>query len=163
MFPTGACVAALHTGEMPRFRRMGRSSKCLPKPSSNKVSWLLLKDESKLTDEEKSLKQVLLENCDDIKSTLSIASEFLGMVRNLTGHNFPNWLKRATAATVPIEFRRFAEGLKKDFAAVSAALTLRWNNGSSEGHINRLKMVKRQMYGRANFDLLRKRFLYKAA
>jgi len=113
----------------------GKISKSLPKPSSNKVSWLLL----------------------------AIASEFLSMVRNLTGHKFPNWLKRATAATVPIEFRRFAEGLKKDLAAVSAALTLQWNNGSSEGHINRLKMVKRQMYGRANFDLLRKRFLYKAA
>ena len=135
----------------------------LPKPSSNKVSWLLLKDESNLSNEEKSLKQVLIEKCDGIKSTLAIASEFLSMVRNLSGHKFSNWLERATASTVPIEFRRFAEGLKKDLAAVSAALTLRWNNGSSEGHINRLKMVKRQMYGRANFDLLRKRFLYKAA
>lgn len=123
----------------------------------------MLKDESNLTNEEKSLKQVLIEKCDGIKSTLAIASEFLSMVRNLSGHKFSNWLERATASTVPIEFRRFSEGLKKELAAVSAALTLRWNNGSSEGHINRLKMVKRQMYGRAEFDLLRKRFLYKAA
>ena len=85
------------------------------------------------------------------------------MVRNLSGNKFSNWLKLATASTVPVEFRRFAEGLKKDLAAVTAALTLKWSNASSEGHINRLKMVKRQMFGRANFDLLRKRFLYKAA
>ena len=137
--------------------------KSMPKPSTNKISWLLLKDESKLNDEERSWKQTVIEKCEGLKSALKLAMDFLNMVRNLSGNKFSDWLKRATAAKVPIEFRRFAEGLKKDFAAVTAALTLKWNNASSEGHINRLKMVKRQMFGRANFDLRRKRFLYKAA
>ena len=53
----------------------------------------------------------------------------------------------------------FVFGLQRDLAAVSAALTLPWSNGPTEGHITRLKLVKRQMYGRANFDLLRLRFI----
>ncbi len=134
----------------------------LPKPSSNKISWLLLKDEAKLSAEEKSLRKMLLEKCEEVKNALTIATEFLAMVRNRSGNTFSDWLQRATDPRIPGEFRRFAEGLKKDLAAVTAALTLPWNNGPSEGHINRLKMVKRQMFGRANFDLLRKRFLYKA-
>ncbi len=133
----------------------------MPKPSSTKVSFLLLKDEAKLTDEERSLKRNLLTKCGEIKDTLKIAAEFLGMVRSQSGHLFSKWLDRATDSKIPVEFRRFAEGLKKDLAAVTAGLTLHWNNGPSEGHVNRLKMVKRQMYGRANFDLLRMRFLYK--
>jgi transposase len=66
----------------------------------------------------------------------------------------------ATQQDVPASIRQFAEGLKNDWAAVTAALTFHWNNGSAEGHISRLKMIKRQMYGRANFDLLRARFLF---
>jgi transposase len=53
----------------------------------------------------------------------------------------------------------FAAGLQRDLAAVTAGLTLGWNSGPVEGHVNRIKMIKRQMYGRANFDLLRKRVL----
>lgn len=153
-------VAHWRNGENQNVKKIPKN---MPKPSSNKISWLLLKDEAKLSDEEKSLKSKLLTKCCEIKNTLTIASEFLGMVRNLSGQKFSDWLNRATDPKVPGEFRRFAEGLKNDLAAVTAALTLPWNNGPSEGHINRLKMVKRQMYGRANFDLLRKRFLYKTA
>ena len=54
---------------------------------------------------------------------------------------------------------RFVDGLKKDIAAVTAAVDTDWSNGQTEGQINRLKTIKRQMYGRANFDLLRKRVL----
>jgi transposase len=55
--------------------------------------------------------------------------------------------------------RQYAAGLVKDLSAVRAALTCPWSNGQTEGQVNRLKLVKRQMYGRANFDLLRQRFL----
>jgi transposase len=53
-----------------------------------------------------------------------------------------------------------AQGIVRDFDAVAAALELPWSNGPVEGHVNRLKMLKRQLYGRANFDLLRLRVLY---
>ena len=55
------------------------------------------------------------------------------------------------------ELRRFAEGIRRDEAAVLAAVTQPWSNGPVEGHVNRLKVVKRQMYGRAGFVLLRAR------
>jgi transposase len=57
-------------------------------------------------------------------------------------------------------FISFANGLRQDFSAVYNALSMVWSNGQVDGQINRLKFVKRMMYGRANFDLLRKRFLY---
>jgi transposase len=60
--------------------------------------------------------------------------------------------------------RRLSEfmGLRRDGEAVMAALSSQWSNGQTEGQINRLKMLKRQMYGRANFDLLRARVLHTA-
>lgn len=59
-------------------------------------------------------------------------------------------------------FDTFTTGLRQDYAAVRAALTEPWSNGQADGQINRLKMIKRQMYGRASFNLLRKRVLYRA-
>ena len=69
---------------------------------------------------------------------------------------------RARASTLPA-FRHFAEKLEVDVEAVRAAVTLPWSNGQVEGQISRLKMLKRQMYGRANLDLLNRRFLLLAA
>lgn len=60
------------------------------------------------------------------------------------------------------ELRRFAQGLLLDIDAVRAGLTLQWSNGQTEGQINRLKTLKRQMYGRAGFVLLRQRLLHSA-
>lgn len=53
----------------------------------------------------------------------------------------------------------FAAGIRQDYAAVQAALATHWSNGQTEGQVNRLRFLKRQMYGRANFDLLRRRVL----
>ena len=55
--------------------------------------------------------------------------------------------------------QRFATGLHEDYAAVKAGVTLPWSTGPVEGHINRLKMLKRQMFGRARLDLLSRRFV----
>jgi transposase len=66
---------------------------------------------------------------------------------------------QAEQSTVP-EVRSFAVGLRHEYAAVAAALEYPWSKGPVEGHVNRLKTIKRQMYGRANFDLLKTRVLY---
>ncbi len=68
------------------------------------------------------------------------------------------WLAEARACGVSA-VETFAAGLEQDGAAVRAALTLPWSNGQAEGQINRLKLLKRQSYGRASFDLLRRRVL----
>ena len=58
------------------------------------------------------------------------------------------------------KYENFAKGLKRDNEAVKNAPSEKWSNGQVEGQVNRLKFIKRQMYGRANFDLLKARFLY---
>jgi transposase len=68
------------------------------------------------------------------------------------------WLARGEASSDP-DLRRFAEGIRRDEACVQAAVTERWSNGPVEGQVNRLKTIKRQMYGRAGFVLLRARVL----
>ena len=69
-----------------------------------------------------------------------------------------HWVHTATQSGIgPLV--RFAYGLKKDFNAVIAAVETSWSNGQTEGQINRLKAIKRQMYGRAGFHLLRARVL----
>jgi transposase len=82
-------------------------------------------------------------------------------LHDLTG--LDDWLRRATSSEIPIEMRRFASGIQTDLAAVQGALRLPWSNGQTEGQVNRLKLIKRLMYGRAKFDLLRQRVLAKPA
>jgi transposase len=81
------------------------------------------------------------------------------MVRGPQAEAWEAWLARACAASAAKELRSLAEGLKQDEAAVRAALTMEWSNGQVEGQVNRLKTIKRQMYGRASFALLRQRVL----
>lgn len=131
-----------------------------PVSSANRISWLILKSNDKSEGEDRRITDAILNRCDDVKKAWAVASEFVDMLRNRKGNKLLQWIEQAATKDVPIELRRFAKGLTKDIDAVTAALTLPWNNGSSEGHINRLKLIKRQMYGRANFDLLRQRFLF---
>ena len=81
------------------------------------------------------------------------------MIRERQSETLDAWLKRAEDSKID-EFVRFARSLRSDYAAIKAALTLSWSNGATEGHVNRLKCLKRQMYGRAKDDLLRKRVLW---
>src|SRR5258708_24411460 len=80
------------------------------------------------------------------------------MIREHTGHQLETWLSSVEASTLP-EFKSFAKGLQQDKTAVLAELTLSWSNGPLEGHVNRLKLIKRSMYSRAKLSLLRQRVL----
>lgn len=81
------------------------------------------------------------------------------MVRQQQADLLDDWLKQASASKTQI-WQSFAAGLKQDEAAIRAALQYSWSNGPTEGHVNRLKCLKRQMYGRAKDDLLRKRVFW---
>jgi transposase len=80
------------------------------------------------------------------------------LVRQLQPAQLDPWLRRATNSTLDA-LRRFAKGLYEDDQAVKAGVTLPWSTGPVEGHINRLKILKRQMFGSARLDLLGHRFL----
>lgn len=74
-------------------------------------------------------------------------------------HDLEAWLATVDADDDQPALRSFVAGVRRDQDAVTAGLTLPWNSGVVEGHVNRLKMLKRQMFGRAKPDLLRKRVL----
>ena len=119
-----------------------------------------MKDESELQPDEQALRAQLLADCPELAAATTLADEFAQLVRDRRADDLDAWIALASADGGSADLRRFARGLTTDYAAVRAALTLQWSNGQVEGQINPLKLVKRQMYGRANFDLLRSRFLY---
>ena len=86
---------------------------------------------------------------------------FLTLVRERRGQDLQAWMAEATHSGID-ELARFARGLHDDVVAITAGLTLEWSNGVTEGQIHRLKLVKRQGYGRAGFALLRQRVLHAA-
>jgi transposase len=100
----------------------------------------------------------LIQQAPALAEAVALAQNFASLVRQCQSTQFDPWLARAaTSALTP--FRRFAKGLRADYAAVKAGVTLPWSQGPIEGQINRLKMLKRQMFGRARLDLLARRFL----
>ena len=85
----------------------------------------------------------------------SLTNRFADMVRTGRAEDLPDWLSEAGLSPMA----SFARGLRADVTAVTAALCETWSNGQTEGQINRLKTLKRQMYGRAGMDLLRARLV----
>ncbi|WP_455769784.1 transposase [Rhodococcus opacus] len=80
------------------------------------------------------------------------------MLTGRHGDRLASWMAAAASDDLP-HLQRFVRGIERDHAAVLNGLTLPHNSGAVEGNVNRIKMLKRQMYGRAGFDLLRKRIL----
>jgi transposase len=100
--------------------------------------------------------KVILARCHELEAARRHVGTFANMIYNLADDRLPAWIEQVQADDLP-ELRRFADGLQHDAAAVTAGLTLPWSNGPTEGTVNRLKYLKRSMFGRANLDLLRRR------
>jgi transposase len=95
----------------------------------------------------------------ELEATHGHVRSFADMIQNLGGARLPQWLQKVRADDLP-SLHGFAGSLQRDQAAVTAGLSLPWSNGPTEGAANRMKMLKRQMYGRPKLDLLRRRILY---
>jgi transposase len=121
--------------------------------------WMTFKEEQRLEWQQSYLTQ-LCENDSQIAQTYELIQEFTCMLREREGERLDEWLERVEKQGV-VELQSFAQGLKKDYEAVKAGLTLSWSNGQTEGQVHRLKLIKRQMYGRGSFTLLRKRVLHR--
>jgi transposase len=100
----------------------------------------------------------LLLECPEAGTASALVEEFGRLVRERDHATLNSWLDRAGTSGVP-EMREFASGISRDKAAVDSALSYEWSSGQTEGHVNRLKFLKRQMYGRASFALLKRRVL----
>jgi len=127
-------------------------------PGPRTLAWLLLRRPSDLDDKERALMEQLYERSAELVSARRQAQHFLRLVRERRGYELDNWVADVHT-TGPPELRGFSRNLRHDWAAVHAGLTQRWSSGSVEGNVNKLKVAKRQMFGRARFDLLRKRVL----
>jgi transposase len=123
-----------------------------------RATWLVLRREAKRTATEAQQLAQLREQHPAVAEAIDLAEDFAHLVRQRQPERLDAWLQRATSSTLEA-LQRFASGLREDYAAVKAGVTLPWSTSPVEGHINRLKMVKRQMFGRAHLDLLRRRFL----
>jgi len=122
------------------------------------VRWLCLRPPEALKpDERPTLEQVLAED-EGLATGYQLLQRFRELIAERDVPALTTWLVDAEASELP-SFVTLAHGIRMDFAAVEAALTTEWSNGPVEGHVHRVKLIKRQGYGRANFDLLRRRVL----
>lgn len=121
-------------------------------PSAKRLAWLLVKEPEPLDENENVLLGQLLQH-PAVAKGYALGHQFTKMVRHHLPKKLPAWLKACRDSSIP-EFASFADGIAKDLSAIRAALTLQWSNGQLKGQVNQLKLLKRQMYGRANFDLL---------
>jgi transposase len=155
-----ACfVAGLRTQESKYSRRTppARQQKARP-PSPRQAAMLLARSIEKLKPDEQQLLAQLTAACPEVSMLHALTQGFANVFRSKRREALHNWLAEAKASGLP-EINRFCDGLLRDAAAVTAAVILPWSNGQVEGQIHRLKLVKRQMYGRAQFKLLRCRVL----
>jgi len=129
------------------------------KLARRKIVGLMIGERENLAAEDQGLLDRLTERSDSFREAYDLAQGFMALVRERRGADLTDWLKAASASAVA-ELKGFVAGLKQDQVAVEAGLTLEWSNGPVEGCINRIKEIKRRMYVRAKFDLLRRRVLH---
>jgi transposase len=145
-----------HLGKVKRLRRR-KASPRLRLPSAREAAWMLLRPDE-LTDEEKPVVELLCRLSPEVARSQELALSFIEVVKERRGDGLREWLIGAQRGEVP-EFITFANGVTSDLQAVRAGLEHEWSNGQVEGQVHRLKLVKRQMYGRGKLDLLRARLL----
>ncbi|MGA4980190.1 ISL3 family transposase [Streptomyces cinereoruber] len=119
--------------------------------------WILSRPDT-LTEFERIRLTEVLANCPELEALTSHIRSFAEMLTQRQGHRLPQWLDAVRSNDLP-SLHTLAAGIKRDRDPVIAGLTLPWSSGAVEGHVNRIKMLKRQMFGRAGFVLLRKRVL----
>jgi transposase len=141
------------------FREAGAAPPAVPAPPKARdvASWIL-RDPDTLDDDEKAKLAQARERCPHLDTLAGHVTEFAKILTGRHGDRLDDWIAAVEADDQP-DLHSFARGLKHDYDAARNGLTLPWNSGVVEGTVNKIKMIKRQMYGRAGFPLLRKRIL----
>lgn len=127
--------------------------------TARQAAFLFLRRPEKVRVEEQETLTQLRQFHSEVDLAYDLVQQFTQMLRNRTGGCLDGWLAQVASSNLP-ELQSFAVGVEKDKEAVKNGLTWWINNGVVEGHVTRLKLIKRQGYGRAGFPLLRKRVLY---
>ena len=129
--------------------------------SANKATWLFIRDPGDLTTEEQAELALICQRSATAQESYQLTQQFMSMLRLRRGQEFETWLQAVEASHIS-ELSRFAHSLLKDKEAVVAGLTLSYSNGPVEAQVQKLKLVKRSMFGRAKLPLLRQRLLHAA-
>ncbi|WP_374107788.1 transposase [Rhodococcus sp. DMU2021] len=122
------------------------------------TGWLTCRPD-RLTDEDSRSLDEILTRSTALTAVGRHVRGFAAIMVERRGHDLIDWMSEVDGAGSPA-LRSFVAGLRRDLDAVTAGLTLEHDSGPVEGHVDRIKMLKRQMYGRANLDLLRKRVIH---
>jgi transposase len=130
------------------------------RPSARSVVWLLLKPDKVRSAEQQMFLAELASRWPALAENVTLIEEFRQLLSGSHADDLPAWVELAGEPAILPEIKRFAENLSQDWQAVIEAIRQPWSNGQVEGQVNRLKLIKRQMYGRANFDLLRAKVLH---
>ena len=129
-----------------------------PFRSTRQLAWLFMKDGEELQQEERNHLNSLLITNQKLQEIYFLVQSFRKLLARRSPQELDDWLRKMENCEVK-KLQNFAASLRQDYEAVKAALSYDWSNGQVEGQVNRLKTIKHQMYGRANFDLLRLRIL----
>jgi transposase len=127
-------------------------------PAPGPLHWCFLLPEERLNDKQQAQLDLLCQREAKFAVLHQLAQAFVRLLHEQSDAGLTPWFKEVQRSQIP-ELISFAKGLQRDEAAVRAGLSLKWSQGPVEGAINKLKLIKRSMYGRANFDLLRTRVL----
>ena len=154
-------VSTFRTPGTKYHRQNSRPSASQPKEkplSPRQVAMLMARKPEKLDDHQQQLISRLEKACPTLELLRPLVRSFSEVLLGKDAAALQPWIDRANASSLPA-IRNFCNGLIRDRAAVTAAISFKWSNGQVEGQVHRLKLIKRQMYGRANFALLRARVL----
>jgi transposase len=127
--------------------------------TAKQAVWWFIRDLSDLKEKEQQALVALRQASPTADTAYALAQEFMQMLHHREGQRLDVWLDQVRASHIP-ELQRFVRSIQRDKDAVLAGLTEPWSNGVVEGKINKLKLFKRMMYGRAEFPLLRQRVLH---
>ncbi len=143
-------------GSAPRSRKQ-RAQAVSPRT----LRWLLTRDRKDLNQEEQTQLDQILKLSPEVQVIHDLLHAFLDMMRERKHEQLRSWMEQANKSGIA-ELKSFVAGVERDYDAVKAALRLPWSQGITEGKVNKLKTLKRVMYGRAGFPLLRQRLLHDA-
>jgi transposase len=136
------------------------AASCLDHFSAKKAMWLFIRRFKDLDEKEREELATIRQASETAETIYQLVQQFLQMVRTLEGEHLDAWLTAVGQSQIE-ELHRFANGLEQDKAAVLMGLTHSPNNAQAEGQVTRIKLIKRMMYGRAGFPLLRQRVLHR--
>jgi transposase len=128
--------------------------------SAKQAVWLFIRSFDDLKEKEREELLAIRQASTMAETIYQLVQEFLRIVHELQGSQLDAWIAKVTASQIK-DLQRFAKGLEREKAAVLTGLSLSYNNGQTEGQVTRIKLIKRMMYGRAGFPLLRQRVLHR--